>query len=165
MMAHLLSLTTSSLPLSSSSMFGDQRHMVLHYYLADDTVDLLEKIPQNSGRDAIPVFLRRARLPKVRTADLQDHSVCVRGAVYPAWNVLTYCIVVRCGLWYSHFLRSLYSPSARPLVCVCVQEVVDLNQPGVETKRTVLNVFGPMGHGGRYILDSLKVRSTYTRSH
>ena len=31
-----------------------------------------------------------------------------------------------------------------------------MEQPGVKTKRTVLNVFGPMGHGGRYILDSLK---------
>ena len=31
-----------------------------------------------------------------------------------------------------------------------------MEQPGVKTMRTVLNVFGPMGHGGRYILDSLK---------
>lgn len=30
-------------------------------------------------------------------------------------------------------------------------------QPGEMTDRTVLNVFGPMGQGGRYILDSLKV--------
>ena len=29
-------------------------------------------------------------------------------------------------------------------------------QPGQTNKRTVLNVFGPMGQGGRYILDSLK---------
>lgn len=81
------------------NMFGDPRHMVLHYFLADDTVEVLEKIPENSGRDAIPVFLRRARLMK---------------------------------------------------------DVSPMNQPGVDTKRTVLNVFGPMGHGGRYILDSLK---------
>lgn len=30
-------------------------------------------------------------------------------------------------------------------------------QPGEITDRTVLNVFGPVGQGGRYILDSLKV--------
>lgn len=82
-------------------MFGDPRELVLHYFLADDTIEILEKIPVNSGRDAVPMFLRRARLPK---------------------------------------------------------DAVPLHQPGVETKRTVLNVFGPMGHGGRYILDSLKVR-------
>ena len=32
-----------------------------------------------------------------------------------------------------------------------------MDKPGVATKRTVLNVFGSGGHGGRYILDSLKV--------
>lgn len=72
-----------------------------------------------------------------------------------------YCVVGRCSHFYALCILCLF------FLCVCVrvQEVVDLNQPGVETKRTVLNVFGPMGHGGRYILDSLKVRSTYTRSH
>ena len=49
----------------SQSMFGDARWLELHYFLADDTVEILEKIPPNSGRDAVPVFLRRARLPKV----------------------------------------------------------------------------------------------------
>ncbi len=83
-----------------SSMFGDKRELVLHYFLADDTIEILEKIPPNAGRDAISMFLRRARLPK---------------------------------------------------------DLVPLYQPGVQTKRTVLNVFGPTGHGGRYILDSLKV--------
>ena len=86
------------------SMFGDPRELVLHYFLADDTIEILEKIPVNSGRDAVPMFLRRARLPK---------------------------------------------------------DPVPLRQPGVETKRTVLNVFGPMGHGGRYILDSLKVSDSH----
>ena len=47
------------------SMFGDAREMELHYFLADDTVEICERIPNNSGRDAVPMFLRRARLPKV----------------------------------------------------------------------------------------------------
>ena len=93
-------LPPSPLPSPAPSMFGDPQELVLHYFLADDTIEILEKIPVNSGRDAVPMFLRRARLPK---------------------------------------------------------DPVPLRQPGVETKRTVLNVFGPMGHGGRYILDSLKV--------
>ena len=45
-------------------MFGDKRELVLHYFLADDTIEILEKIPPNAGRDAISMFLRRARLPK-----------------------------------------------------------------------------------------------------
>ena len=85
-------------------MFGDFREMVLHYFLADNTIEILEKIPPNSGRDAVSMFLRRANLPK---------------------------------------------------------EPVPHCQPGVQTKRTVLNVFGPTGHGGRYILDSLKVHVHY----
>ena len=36
------------------------------------------------------------------------------------------------------------------------QLVGGLPLPGKKTDRTVLNVFGPMGKGGRYILDSLK---------
>lgn len=36
-----------------------------------------------------------------------------------------------------------------------------MHQPGKVTKRTVLNVFGPMGQGGRYILDSLKTGAVH----
>jgi len=94
----------------SASMFGDVRALVIHYFLADDTIEIREVIGANSGRDSVPVFLKRAKLPK-------------------------------------------FSPLA-------------LRQPGEVTDRTVLNVFGPMGHGGRYILDSLKtgavINSYYT---
>jgi len=47
-----------------SDLYGDRRPYVLHYYLADDTVDILEINERNSGRDPFPVFLRRAPLPK-----------------------------------------------------------------------------------------------------
>lgn len=87
------------------SMFGDTREMELHYFLADDTVEICERIPNNSGRDAVPMFLRRQQLPK---------------------------------------------------------EPTSLRQPGEITGRTVLNVFGPMGHGGRWILDSLKTGAVHT---
>ncbi len=91
----------------SDNMFGDKRELVLHYFLADDTIEIREIINPNSGRDAVPTFLRRGPLPK---------------------------------------------------------SVEDLKQPGVRTDRTVLNVFGPTGHGGRYILDSLKVNSLQIKS-
>lgn len=48
----------------SDSMFGDSREMILHYFLADDTIEISEISLPNSGRDATPKFLRRARLPK-----------------------------------------------------------------------------------------------------
>ncbi|XP_062389412.1 EF-hand domain-containing family member C2 [Sardina pilchardus] len=84
----------------SESMFGDPRELIMHYFLADDTIEIREVIYPNSGRDATPKFLHRSRLPK-------------------------------------------HAP-------------IPVSQPGEKTNRTVLNVFGPMGHGGRYILDSLK---------
>ncbi|XP_074714588.1 EF-hand domain-containing family member C2 isoform X1 [Strix uralensis] len=46
------------------SMFHDPRELVMHYYLSDDTIDIKEIIPVNSGRDAVPLFLRRDKLPK-----------------------------------------------------------------------------------------------------
>ncbi|XP_046853746.1 EF-hand domain-containing family member C2-like [Xenia sp. Carnegie-2017] len=88
----------------TDSMFGDPREMVLHYFLADDTIEIREIIRANSGRDAVPMFLRRQRLPK---------------------------------------------------------EPISTLQPGRMTGRTVLNVFGPTGHGGRWILDSLKTGAVH----
>uniref|UniRef100_A0AAY5EMV3 EF-hand domain-containing family member C2 n=1 Tax=Electrophorus electricus TaxID=8005 RepID=A0AAY5EMV3_ELEEL len=85
----------------TQSMFGDPRELLLHYFLADDTIEIREVIYPNSGRDAVPKFLKRGKLPK-------------------------------------------HSP-------------IPKRQPGEITNHTVLNVFGPMGQGGRYILDSLKV--------
>ncbi|KAF1525218.1 EF-hand domain-containing family member C2, partial [Eudyptes sclateri] len=46
------------------SMFHDPRELVLRYYLSDDTIDIKEIIPVNSGRDVVPLFLRRDKLPK-----------------------------------------------------------------------------------------------------
>ncbi|KAJ8310194.1 hypothetical protein KUTeg_012059 [Tegillarca granosa] len=89
----------------TDNMFGDPRELILHYFLADDTIEIKEVIPPNSGRDAVPMFLRRGPLPK---------------------------------------------------------NVESLKQPGEITDRTVLNVFGPTGHGGRYILDSLKTGAVHT---
>ena len=50
---------------NSSEMFGDVRELVLHYFLADDTIEIREVIRANSGRDAAPKFLRRSKVPKV----------------------------------------------------------------------------------------------------
>ncbi|VDP91281.1 unnamed protein product [Echinostoma caproni] len=48
----------------TESMYGDPREMILQYYLADDTIDIREVIPANSGRDGVPCFLRRQKLPR-----------------------------------------------------------------------------------------------------
>ncbi|XP_028731729.1 EF-hand domain-containing family member C2 [Peromyscus leucopus] len=48
----------------STSLFGDRRELVLHYFLSDGTVEVREVLPLNSGRDAMSSFLRRSKLPK-----------------------------------------------------------------------------------------------------
>ncbi|XP_029314797.1 EF-hand domain-containing family member C2 [Cottoperca gobio] len=55
----------------TESVFGDPRELILHYYLADDTVEILEIICPNSGRDTVPKFLRRSKLPK-RSAQMKQ---------------------------------------------------------------------------------------------
>lgn len=82
-------------------MFGDEREMILHFFLADDTIEIREAILPNAGRDTTSIFIHRQKLPKGPT----------------------------------------------PLL-----------QPGEKTNRTVLNVFGTSSRGGRYIIDSLKVK-------
>src|SRR4051812_44923338 len=46
----------------TNSVFGDVRQMVVHYYLSDDTIEIRERIPPNSGRDSNTLFLRRCQL-------------------------------------------------------------------------------------------------------
>ncbi|KAM7539238.1 hypothetical protein Aperf_G00000058353 [Anoplocephala perfoliata] len=48
----------------TNSLYGDARDFVLHYFLADDTVEIIERVPENSGREVIPCFLKRQKLPK-----------------------------------------------------------------------------------------------------
>lgn len=37
---------------------------IMHYYLADDTLEIREINYSNSGRDPFPLMLRRQKLPK-----------------------------------------------------------------------------------------------------
>ncbi|XP_060263386.1 EF-hand domain-containing family member C2 isoform X1 [Ovis aries] len=48
----------------SGSVFGDRRELILHYFLSDDTIEIKEVLPHNSGRDYTSLFLQRRKLPK-----------------------------------------------------------------------------------------------------
>ncbi|KAI9105373.1 hypothetical protein DFS34DRAFT_6512 [Phlyctochytrium arcticum] len=58
----------------TNSVFGDLRQMVVHYYLCDDTIEIREHIPANSGRDSNTLFLRRSKLPKRMPSWLYGHN-------------------------------------------------------------------------------------------
>lgn len=48
----------------TESLYGDLRNFVVHYFLSDDTMEVREILPPNSGRDAPPTFLARKKLAK-----------------------------------------------------------------------------------------------------
>eukprot|EP01018_Ginkgo_biloba_P008716 Gb_07640 [translate_table: standard] len=58
-----------------SSVYGDRRPYVLHYFLADDTIEVLEINERNSGRHAFPMLLRRGRLPREIPSDLMGKNL------------------------------------------------------------------------------------------
>merc|ERR1711959_631380 len=45
------------------SLYGEVRRFVVHYYLADDTIEVVESYRNNSGRDPFPRLLNRQKLP------------------------------------------------------------------------------------------------------
>ncbi|XP_049622856.1 EF-hand domain-containing family member C2 [Suncus etruscus] len=48
----------------TASFFGDRRELILNYFLSDDTIEIKEFLPQNSGRIPMTFFLKRGKLPK-----------------------------------------------------------------------------------------------------
>lgn len=71
-----------------NSEFGDLRHLVVHYYLADDTVEIKETFPVNSGRPegGSGIFLKRMRLPK---GDHQQSMLDIgQSAAFTVLNVI-----------------------------------------------------------------------------
>lgn len=61
-------------------MCDEKRSFIIHYYLADDTVEVREIHEKNDGRDPFPVLMKRQHLPKT-LVDKKSKSLCL--CVYP----------------------------------------------------------------------------------
>jgi Ca2+-binding EF-hand superfamily protein len=48
----------------TKSLYGEKHYFTLYYFLADDTIELVEDDAPNSGRDPFPSFCRRQRIIK-----------------------------------------------------------------------------------------------------
>ncbi|XP_067881841.1 EF-hand domain-containing protein 1 [Heterodontus francisci] len=60
----------------TDNMFGECRRYIIHYYLADGTVEIREVYEKNDGRDPFPVMVGRRRLPKIlKNADVSFPSI------------------------------------------------------------------------------------------
>ncbi|KAI8849151.1 hypothetical protein BC829DRAFT_392048 [Chytridium lagenaria] len=116
----------------TNSVFGDVRHMVVHYYLSDDTIEIRESIPANSGRETNTLFLRRCRLPKHKskpfygqTSENPDDYFSERdltiGAVLHLYG--RPFVICDCDEFTKEFYRERYgledfdpTPTAQPLI-------------------------------------------------
>ena len=43
----------------TGSLYGDLIHVRMHYFLADDTIEVLPIHERNTGRDRLPKFLKK----------------------------------------------------------------------------------------------------------
>ncbi|CAM9908023.1 unnamed protein product, partial [Hapterophycus canaliculatus] len=46
------------------SLYGDIQRFEVHYFLSDDTIEIRSVHGPNSGRDPVPVMVKRGRIPK-----------------------------------------------------------------------------------------------------
>ncbi|KAM6279843.1 EF-hand domain-containing protein 1 isoform 3-T3 [Porphyrio hochstetteri] len=61
----------------AASMFGERQPYIIHYYLADDTVEVREVYQKNDGRHPFPVLIKRQRLPKTFVDRKKTFPSCV----------------------------------------------------------------------------------------
>ncbi|XP_069092247.1 EF-hand domain-containing protein 1 [Pleurodeles waltl] len=48
----------------TDTLYGEERPVIIHYYLCDDTVEIREVHERNDGRDPFPVLMKRQHLAK-----------------------------------------------------------------------------------------------------
>ncbi|NXS55251.1 EFHC1 protein, partial [Brachypteracias leptosomus] len=59
------------------NMFGESQPYIIHYYLADGSVEVREVYKPNDGRDPFPVLIKRQRLPKTLVDKKKTFPSCV----------------------------------------------------------------------------------------
>ncbi|KPI95568.1 PREDICTED: EF-hand domain-containing family member C2-like [Papilio xuthus] len=64
------------------TQFGTVHNLEIHYFLADDTMEIKEKLPPNSGVEAAPMFLKRMRLPR----KIPPHVEMTGGPKHPSYS-------------------------------------------------------------------------------
>ena len=64
----------------TKSMFGEKRKFILHYFLADDCIEVVQVLPQNSGRDPVSRLLMKTKLINPTTKQPYTDKDLVLGA-------------------------------------------------------------------------------------
>ena len=114
----------------TTSLFGERRKFLLHYFLVDGTIEIRQVLPPNSGRVPVSLFLRRVILPKPEgganytDADLRIGSIV---NVYGR-DFLLYNADRRPANCQPPYESQLSSFSDRP--CICCRMVFSLSGTG-----------------------------------
>ncbi|KAK8885916.1 EF-hand domain-containing protein 1 [Tritrichomonas musculus] len=58
----------------SKAIFGERRKFVIHFFLVDKTIEIVQVLPVNSGRDPVSRFLMKTKLKKPNQADFYTAS-------------------------------------------------------------------------------------------
>lgn len=64
----------------TDNLYGVVHDLEIYYYLADNTMEIKENLPSNSGRDSGSTFLRRMQVPKVR---IRCTGICANAEFLP----------------------------------------------------------------------------------
>lgn len=48
----------------TTRLHGDRRAFSLKYYLCDDNIEISETFNRNGGRDVVPAFIKKQRIPR-----------------------------------------------------------------------------------------------------
>lgn len=108
-----------------NSTYGVVHDLELHFYLADDTIEIKENVPPNSGRDTGFMFIKRMKLPKASIYSVHFYT------------------------WYlRYFALQIY-------LSTLLQFFSRIDSPGAGDPFTVLNVLGEDTAHSWYIVDSL----------
>ncbi|OQV14176.1 EF-hand domain-containing family member C2 [Hypsibius exemplaris] len=65
-------------------LFGDRHHLVIHYYLGDETTEVVRKVPMAYGKQRLEPFVRRCKLPK----HAKDYEKVNLGSPWPVLNIV-----------------------------------------------------------------------------
>jgi len=64
------------------TLYGGRIYFVIHYFLADNTVEINEAHCRNSGRDGYPMFSKRGKLFKRNKVNAYPGMLCSDGGLY-----------------------------------------------------------------------------------
>lgn len=68
------------------SLFGEKRKFIVHFFLVDDTIEIVQVLPVNSGRDPVSRFLMKTKLKKPNSNEYYTDQDLDIGKVIDVFN-------------------------------------------------------------------------------